>query len=146
AILDDAHALAPYNEARTADLARTLGAAAVTDEEVFDPAGLVAYRLAGYSLLVWSTTANTDWIEPIARARALELRLYVVVFDAGAKRAFAVDPHGVAVAGTFDDYRLASFTLDPRRTIETTVAPGTDVREGLERVESIVRNREPLSS
>ncbi|MFZ0364192.1 MAG: hypothetical protein WAL67_08295, partial [Candidatus Cybelea sp.] len=78
------------------------------------------------------------WSERLARARALELRLYIVVFDRSRSRAFAVDPDGVIVAGTFDEYRLASFSLDPRKTAETTVAPGSDVREGLERVARIL--------
>jgi hypothetical protein len=66
--------------------------------------------------------------------------MYVIVFDQRARRAFAVDPDGAVVAGTFDDYCMASFSLDPRRTMETTVAPGTDVADGLERVDAILRN------
>lgn len=112
--------------------------ARVTDGAVVDPAGLVAYRRAGYVWAAWTTHAAHSWIEPLARARALELRMYVVVFDLALQRAYAVDPDGAIVAGTFGDYRLASFTLDPRRTLETAVAPGTDVAEALERVAAIV--------
>jgi hypothetical protein len=78
-----------------------------------------------------------EWTERIARARALELRIYLVVFDRTVRRAFAVDPDGVVLAGTFADYRLASFSLDPRKTLQTAVAPGTDIGEGLERVAAL---------
>lgn len=136
-LLDDAYALAPGDASRMAALDRAIPAAPVDDELVLDPAGLVGYRRAGYVLLCWTTALSSPWLERIARARALELRLYLVVFDRTARRAFAVDPDGTIVAGTFADYRLASFTLTARRTTETEVAPGTDVREGLERVRAI---------
>jgi hypothetical protein len=98
----------------------------------------VPYRRAGYSLFCWTTDVGPPWVERIARARAVELRVYFVVFDRSAQRAFAVDPDGTIVAGTFDEYRLASFTFDPRKTGDTIVAPGTDVVEGLDRIEAIV--------
>jgi predicted amidohydrolase len=141
-VLGDAYALAPFDEARLAALHRVLPTAAVGDDEAMDPAGLVGYRRAGYALVVWSADAQSRWIEPVARARALELRMYLVVFDRHAGRAFAVDPDGEVIAGTFEGYRLASFPLDPRRTIETIVAPGTDVADGLERAAAIVNREE----
>jgi predicted amidohydrolase len=137
-LLDDAFALAPFDPASMAAVASALPAAGVDDEDVLDPAGLVAYRRGGYVLVVWTTRLASAWIERIARARALELKLYVIVFDCAARRAFAVDPDGAVIAGTFDDYRLASFTLDPRRTVQTVVAPGTDVAHGLERVANLL--------
>jgi len=78
------------------------------------------------------------WLQHIARARALELRIYVVVFDRSARRAYAVDPDGAIVAGTFDGYTLASFSLDARKTFETTLAPGTDVAAGIEYIAPLV--------
>ena len=138
AVLGAGFALAPADDARRIALDRVLPCAAVGDDEMLDPAGLVGYRRAGYVAAVWSSGVAAPWIESIARARALELRMYVVVFDRTARRAFAVDPDGVVIAGTFDGYRLASFALDPRRTIDTAVAPGTDVADGLERVAAIV--------
>jgi predicted amidohydrolase len=137
-LLGDEYALAPLDDLRLTALAAAFPTATVGDDDALDPAGLVRYRRAGYRLVVWSSDTESVWVEPIARARALELRVYVVVFDRTARRAFAVDPDGTVVAGTFDDYRLASFSLDPRRTIETVVAPGTDVADGLERVAAIV--------
>lgn len=133
-LLDDAYALAPERPDRVASLDRTIPTATVGDDEVLDPGGLVAYRRAGYRLAVWTATGESPWIERLARARALELRLYLIVFDRSEGRAFAVDPDGVAIAGTFDGYRMASFSFDPRKTTETTVAPGTDVAEALERI------------
>jgi predicted amidohydrolase len=137
-LLDDVCALSPDDRERLAALDRMLPVASVDDELVLDPAGLVAFSRAGYSLVCWTTEIGEPWSERIARARALELRLYIVVFDRSRSRAFAVDPDGAIVAGTFDEYRLASFSLDPRKTAETTVAPGSDVREGLERVARIL--------
>ncbi len=138
ALLDDAYALAPNDAQRLAALDHALPVASVDDALVLDPAGLVAYRRAGYPLICWTTELESPWAERLARARALELRLYIVVFDQPMRRAFAVDPDGTIVAGTFDDYRLASFSLDTRTTEETTVAPGSDIWEGLERVAAIL--------
>lgn len=139
-ILDDAFALAPGDSERLAAMDHVLPTASVTDETILDPGGLVGFRRAGYRLAVWTTSQASPWTENIARARALELRIYVVVFDRANDRAYAVDPDGIVVAGTFGGYRLASFSLDPRKTIETEVAPGTDVVQGLERVAAIARH------
>ncbi|HEX4012991.1 MAG TPA: carbon-nitrogen hydrolase family protein [Candidatus Cybelea sp.] len=136
-LLDDAYALAPDDTSRLEKLKRELPAAAVDDQRALDPGGLVAYRRAGYGLIVWSSDLGEPWLARLARARALELRLYVVAFDRRSGRAFAVDPDGAIVAGTFGDFHLASFTFDPRKTRETSVAPGTDVAEGLERIAAL---------
>ncbi|HVA33142.1 MAG TPA: carbon-nitrogen hydrolase family protein [Candidatus Baltobacteraceae bacterium] len=145
-LLDDAYALAPGEAGHLAALDHVLPTACVGDADVLDPGGLIGYRRAGYRLAVWSTQAASPWTQRVARARALELRLYVVVFDGAARRAYAIDPDGAAIAGTFDDFRLASFVLDPRRTSETMLAPGTDVFEGLERIAKIVRHEERPAS
>jgi apolipoprotein N-acyltransferase len=137
-LLDDAFALSSADLARRELLDQTIPLASVVDETVLDPGGLVPYRRAGCILFCWTTVVRPPWLERIARARAVELRVYLVVFDRSAQRAFAVDPDGTIVAGTFDEYRLASFTFDPRKTAETIVAPGTDVAEGLDRIEAIV--------
>ncbi|HMF27292.1 MAG TPA: carbon-nitrogen hydrolase family protein [Candidatus Cybelea sp.] len=139
-MLDDEYALAPDDGARLAALDLDVPTVAASDELVLDPAGLVGYRRAGYALVVWTTGIGPPWCERLARARALELRCYVVVFDESARRAFAVDPDGAVVAGTFDGFRLASFGFDGRKTSETSVAPATDVREGLERTARIVEH------
>lgn len=141
-LLDDAYALSPDDRRRLALLDSALPVASVGDDLVLDPAGLVAHRRAGYSLICWTTNLGAPWSERIARARALELRLYIVAFDRSIGRAFAVDPDGTVVAGTFDGYRLASFSLDARRTAETAVAPGSDIGEGLERMDAIIEQLE----
>ncbi|HEY5257892.1 MAG TPA: carbon-nitrogen hydrolase family protein [Candidatus Baltobacteraceae bacterium] len=119
-------------------LDRCVPTMAVDDATVADPGGLVPLRRRGYRAIVWNVgQIDRAWIEPLARARALELRLYVVVVDRDA-RAFAVDPDGAIVAGTFDAFRIASFVLDPARAEATLLAPGTDVADGLERVAALV--------
>jgi predicted amidohydrolase len=130
-----------------AELDGAIATVAVGDAEAHDPAALAAHRQAGYRVAVWTADDSSGWTEAFARARALELRIYVIVLDRTAQRAFAVDPDGTIVAGTFGEYRLASFTLDPRKTMETTVAPGTDIAEGLERVGKIAGRKdiEPAS-
>ena len=103
------------------------------DSVVFDPAALAALRRRGMDFAVWRTSYEPEWQERFARARALELRMYIVVIDEERNRAYAVDPDGAIVCGTYDGYEIASFTYDPLRTQQTLVAPGTDVRAGLER-------------
>jgi predicted amidohydrolase len=105
----------------------------VTDKQVLDPGCLAGMRMGGNDLVVWSTSYDPEWQVTFARARALELRMYLVVIDASRNRAFAVDPDGAIICGTFNGYEIASFTYDPARTAQTLVAPGTDVRLGLER-------------
>jgi hypothetical protein len=123
-------------------LDRAIPTVAISDELAYDPVALPVYRQAGYRAAVWTASCSSEWTVAFARARALELRIYVVVFDRSADRAFAVDPDGAIVAGTFGEYRLASFTLDPRKTMETTVAPGTDIAEGLARVGTIAGRKD----
>ncbi|HEV3154972.1 MAG TPA: carbon-nitrogen hydrolase family protein [Candidatus Baltobacteraceae bacterium] len=107
----------------------------VDDRIVLDPRGLAAYRLNGVDLAVWKSAVELPWLVAFARARALELRMYVIAIQPRG-RAFAVDPDGAVVCGTFGGYRIASFTYDPARARQTLVAPGTDVRAGLERAHS----------
>jgi predicted amidohydrolase len=106
----------------------------VDDEAVLDPRALVAPRLDGVRLFVWRSAIEADWVAPFARTRAAELRAYVVVFDTPRRRAFAVDPDGAVVCGTFGAFELAAFTFDRARTEAWRVAPATDVREALVRV------------
>lgn len=115
----------------------------VQDEAMLDPRALVAPRLAGVRLFVWHASIATKWVVPFARTRAAELRAYVVVLDTLDRRAFAVDPDGSVLCGTFDDYEVAAFTFERARTDTWTVAPHTDVRAALERVETIARAGAP---
>ena len=107
------------------------GSACLSDEVVLDPRGLADLRLRGTTFAVWQTQIDPQWQVTFARARALELRMYIAVIDSSRGRAFAADPDGAVVCGTFDGYEIASFTFDPARAQMTIVAPGTDVLEGL---------------
>ncbi|HEV2261035.1 MAG TPA: carbon-nitrogen hydrolase family protein [Candidatus Rubrimentiphilum sp.] len=109
-------------------------ASAITGADFYDPRALVERRLSGYDLAIWLAEGDDGWQADFARARALELRLYVVVLDPKGRRAYVVDPDGAIVCGTFGDYEIAGFTFDPQRTAQTLVAPGTDIQEGLARV------------
>ncbi|MBV8368825.1 MAG: carbon-nitrogen hydrolase family protein [Candidatus Eremiobacteraeota bacterium] len=109
-------------------------AAVVEDEAVLDPRALVAPRLDGVRLFVWHASIEREWVVPFARTRAAELRAYVVAFDTPRRRAFAVDPDGNVVCGTFGDFELAAFTFERSRTESWRVAPATDVREALVRI------------
>lgn len=111
----------------------TADSSGVTDDVMLDPAGLAAMRMAGARLAVWKTAYDPAWQVTFARTRALELRMYVVAIDSANNRAYAVDPDGAVICGTFGEYEVASFGYDPARTQQTQVAPGTDVLEGLHR-------------
>lgn len=126
-------------------LDRLVAAVRIDAREAFDPGLLVAYRRTGYRIVILDAATTHPWIERIARARAAELRMYVIVFDRQAQRAYAVDPDGAIVAGTFDGYAMASFALDPGRTEQTLVAPGTDVAAGIEQVAAISRPQASVS-
>lgn len=107
--------------------------ALVDDEAMLDPRALVAPRLDGARLFIWHASIEEPWVMPFARTRAAELRAYVITLDTPRRRAFAVDPDGTVVCGTFGRFELAAFAFDRLRTEVWNVAPGTNVREGLER-------------
>lgn len=131
AVADADLVIDPHAEPASADVAR------VDDEAVLDPRALVAPRLDGVRLFVWRASADAAWVVPFARTRAAELRAYVVVFDSPRRRAFAVDPDGAVVCGTFGEFELAAFAFDRARTDAWRVAPATDVHEALVRIGSM---------
>jgi predicted amidohydrolase len=137
-LLEAAYAIAPGDAGRREALDRALPIAFVCGDAAYDPATLLEARRAGYHLAVWEVDRTSEWVVPVARARAIELRIYVVVFDREARRAFAVDPDGIIVAGTTDALRLATFAFDPRKSAQSVVAPGTDVVDGIERIDAIL--------
>ncbi|HEY5339426.1 MAG TPA: carbon-nitrogen hydrolase family protein, partial [Candidatus Aquilonibacter sp.] len=114
-----------------------VNAARIGLDALFDPRTLVEYRRAGYRVAIVDADRTHPWLERVARARAAEVRMYAIVFDRQAERAYAVDPDGAVIAGTFGDYRIASFPLDLRRTHQTMIAPGTDIAAGIERVHAL---------
>jgi hypothetical protein len=93
---------------------------------------------------VWHASIAARWVVPLARTRAAELRAYVVVLDTLARRAFAVDPDGAVICGTFAGFDVAAFTFERGRTTAWRIAPHTDVRAALERVDAIARSGSPL--
>jgi hypothetical protein len=111
----------------------------VQDEAMIDPRALVEPRLAGVRLFVWHASLGGRWVAAIARTRAAELRAYVVVLDTLERRAFAVDPDGTIVCGTFGAFELAAFSYDRARTNAWTIAPHTDVQAAFEKVGAIAR-------
>ena len=117
--------------------------ALVDDEAVLDPRALVAPRLDGARLFVWRTASEAAWVAPFARTRAAELRAYVIVLDSPRRRAFAVDPDGAVVCGTFAGFDVAAFGFERARTDAWRVAPATDVREALVRVGNITSPSQP---
>ena len=113
-----------------------LFAAVAGDDVVLDPGGLVAARLSGVDLFVWQSDLEEGWRVAFARTRAAELRAYMAVLPMhGNGRAFAVDPDGAVVCGTFDSFTLAAFSYAKARAAATEVAPNTDVLAGLRAVE-----------
>lgn len=129
--------LAPLERDRVHDVAG-LALAIVGSRSVRHPRALVPTRLAGVDCFAWIVDdADAEWDVRFARTRASELRAYVVVFDAANERAFAVDPDGVILAGTFAGLRLAAFAYDPARAAATIVAPATDVIAGMTTAEAI---------
>jgi len=133
-------AIAPLATAEDTSYHRIDGVsvALVRSQTMRRPRALVAARLSGLDCIVWLVDdADPAWDVRFARTRAAELRAYVIVFDAANDRAYAVDPDGVVVAGTFAGLRLAAFAYDRARAAATTVAPMTDVLAGLRTAEAI---------
>jgi predicted amidohydrolase len=128
AVADAGFVIDPHAQPASEDVAL------VDDEAMLDPRALVGPRLSGVRLFVWRASIDARWVLPFARTRAAELRAYVVAFDSPRRRALAIDPDGTIVCGTFDEFELAAFAFDRRRTDAWRVAPETDVREALVRI------------
>jgi predicted amidohydrolase len=111
------------------------------DAAMLDPRALVEPRLAGARIVVWKAGIEPAWIVPFARTRAAELRCYVLVLGNAGARSFVVDPDGVILAGTFGEFVMPAFAYDRARTEAWTVAPFTNVRDGLARVTAIEASR-----
>jgi predicted amidohydrolase len=112
----------------------------LNDDQVFDPGVLAGMRrIANHDFVVWKASCDPQWQTAFARSRAIELRIYLCVFDAARSRAYAIDPDGTILCGTFDGYEVAVFAYDPARTAVTAVAPGSDVLEGLRRAADAAR-------
>lgn len=111
----------------------------VQDEAILDPRALVEPRLAGVRLFVWHASIAGRWVTALARTRAAELRAYLVVLDTLGRRAFAVDPDGTVICGTFPGFDLAAFTFERTRTDGWHIAPHTDIRAAYERVAAIAQ-------
>ena len=105
--------------------------ALIEDEAVLDPRALVSARLNGVSIFVWRASIEAEWIPPFARTRAAELRAYLIALDTRGRRAFAADPDGAIIAGTFTGYDLAGLTWEHARSEQWHVAPGSSVADGL---------------
>lgn len=138
-ILEANYALSAAGDDDFERFAASFGAIRIDAAAAFDPGYLLAYRRAGYRAAVVHAAASHPWLERVCRARAAELRMYAIVFDAQAGRAYAIDPDGAVIAGTFGTLQIAGCALDPARTAQTLVAPGTDVAEGIETVHALVR-------
>jgi predicted amidohydrolase len=139
ATLEARYLIAPDAATRIAALDAAIPTVVLDDAGMADPGVAAAYRRAGYRLLIWDARSfDPIWIEAFARTRALELRTFVVVLDRAGARAFAVDPDGTTIAGTFGALQVASFVYEGARTEQTLLAPGTDVALGLERIADLV--------
>lgn len=136
-LLDAAYAIAPDGLDSREDLDRVACVVALRAEAIADPRVLAGHRRSGARVAIVDVRAHSSWTLPLVRARAIELRMYVIVFDRPSERAYAVDPDGVVVAGTFGAYRIASFSLDLHKTTQTLVAPGTDIERGLDLIASL---------
>lgn len=106
---------------------------AVDDEMICDPTVLPRYRQRGVVCAAWhARDIHGERAVQLARTRALELRMYVLVFErAEGSRAFVADPDGVIICGTSREFKLTQWTYDHLRTQATGVAPGTDILQGL---------------
>lgn len=113
---------------------------AIDAQWIMDPGFLPEYRRAGAKLIIVNSIQSHPWLERVARARAAELRLYLIVFDRASDRAYAIDPDGAVFAGTTGDLRIATAPIDYARTAQTQVAPGTDVEAGIAAVARIIQS------
>lgn len=108
------------------------------DRVAFDPNLLAQARLRGYRLAIWQgEMLDVAWLERLARARALELHMYLLVREGTGDRAYVVDPDGALLCGTTAQYRIATCMIDLRKTDATQVAPGSDILDGLRRANGV---------
>ena len=106
----------------------------IDDAIAQDPLGLVAHRLAGTTLAIWRSEATErDIAIAIARSRAAELRMYVVLLWKN-QRGWIIDPNGTIVCGADAENPIAVANLTPETSCSGMVVPHTDVLNELARV------------
>ena len=101
---------------------------AFADDELLDPAGPPAAALAGAEFVVWlARRVSTPLVEEVARTRALENRVFVLLWrPAAAGGPCVVDPAGTVVARAAGP-RFAVQAACLRAAAATkAMAPGTD--------------------
>ena len=109
--------------------ARGLRSAVIAGSRMLAPEPTRAAALRGADLIAWARIGATAGVREIARTRALENRVYVLVCSLGRDETSAclVDPNGTVVVeallGTADGFIAA---VDPRDARDKTVVPGTD--------------------
>jgi len=122
------------SEISRAVLLEGMHALVLTDDTITEPTYLPIARQAGYDVVVWyPQQIATQWIIPLARTRAVELRAYVIVMQADG-HIHIVDPQGIIVAGTTSELYVAQFVYDPHISQTTTIVPNTDIVQGMIRM------------
>ena len=111
---------------------RGLHVAAVDGTRMFAPEPPRAAALRGADIIVWTRVPRREDVRDVARARALENRVFVIVARGGTRgdgsaNSFVIDPEGRVIAegleGEASGYAL---TIDATSAREKQMLPGTD--------------------
>jgi predicted amidohydrolase len=108
--------------------------ATFADDDLADPRAARAAALAGAECVVWlAAGVGSPLVEEIARTRALENRVFLVVWrPAGAGGPFAVDPSGAVIARAGGPRFVVQAACLRAAAATKVMAPGTDAWEGAE--------------
>jgi len=104
------------------------------DDELLDPGAARAAALQGAEFVVWhARRVSTPFVEEVARTRALENRVFVLLWrppDQGGPA--VVDPSGTVIARSAGERFAVQASCLRAAAATKTMAPGTDAWDAVE--------------
>jgi predicted amidohydrolase len=127
-------AVGPHGVLRSGDRSLNIALASFADDELLDPGTARAAALDGAELVVWhARRVSSPFVEEVARTRALENRVFVLLWQPPERGGpCVIDPNGAVIARS-GGVRFAVQASCLRAAVATkTMAPGTDAWDAVE--------------
>jgi predicted amidohydrolase len=129
-------AVGPGGVLRSGDGSGDISLSSFTDDELLDPGAARAAALLGAEFVVWhARRVSTPFVEEVARTRALENRVFVLLWrppDQGGPA--VVDPSGTVIARSAGARFAVQASCLRAAAATKTMAPGTDAWDAVEKL------------
>jgi predicted amidohydrolase len=110
--------------------------ASFADDDLLDPGAARAAALQGAELVVWhARQVSSPFVEEIARTRALENRVFVLLWRPAERGGpCVVDPGGAVIARSAGPRFAVQASCLRAAAATKTMAPGTDAWDAVEKL------------